>query len=65
MEIRMRIKKIAACIVATAFAVQNIVSVRAVTPEDIGFDYDSSKYSVQTVYFSLKKEGKMFIIIRT
>lgn len=55
---KMRIKKIAACIVATAFAVQNLVSVKAVTPEDIGFDYDSSKYSVQTVYFSLKKEGK-------
>ncbi len=31
---KMRIKKIAACIVATAFAVQNLVSVKAVTPED-------------------------------
>lgn len=56
--IKMRIKKIVASIVATAFAFQNIISVNAVTPEDIGFEYDSTRYSVQSVYFSGKKDGK-------
>ncbi len=47
----MKIKKIAACMAVTVFTLQNIVSVKAVTPKDIGFDYyDGKKYSVLTVY---------------